>query len=135
MRANNLLAREVSIGSLTGVERLLNDGADVNGKGIDLLSPICRAASSGRVDVVKLLIERGADLEATTIETRSDGSFRVGSAPAVHLAIYGRHIDVLQVLLQAGANPNSFNSYGTTPLMAAANQGHANVVRILLDKG
>ncbi|CAN0126197.1 unnamed protein product, partial [Scytosiphon promiscuus] len=107
-------------GALTGVERLLNDGADVNGKGIDSLLPLCRAAFYGRVDVVKLLIERGADLEATAIETSSGPFLDVGSVPAVHLAIYGCHIEALQVLLEAGANPNSPDSCGTTPLMAVS---------------
>lgn len=46
---------------------------------------------------------------------------------AVHAAIYGGHADALRVLLQAGANPNSTDSFGMTPLMAAWSNCYGNV--------
>ena len=45
------------------------------------------------------------------------------------------HIDVVQALLDKGADVNVKANNGTTALIAAAQEGHIEVVRALLDKG
>jgi ankyrin repeat protein len=45
------------------------------------------------------------------------------------------HTDIVQVLLAAGANPNTRNKYGWTPLMWAAGQGYSEIVRSLIASG
>ena len=45
------------------------------------------------------------------------------------------HRDVVQLLLEAGAECNKGTSDGVTPLHMAAYFGHKDIVRILLDNG
>ena len=49
----------------------------------------------------------------------------------------GHAKDVLSdvILLQAGANPNEFDSSMATPLMVAAENGHVDVIDLLLAGG
>ncbi|RPB21249.1 ankyrin, partial [Terfezia boudieri ATCC MYA-4762] len=53
------------------------------------------AAYSGHADVVRLLLEKGANIEAT----RSDDG-----ATALDSAAYSGHADVVRLLLEKGAN-------------------------------
>ena len=47
------------------VEHLLRQGADIEARGQDGATPLMMAAESGQPAIVKLLLERGADIEAT----------------------------------------------------------------------
>lgn len=44
-------------------------------------------------------------------------------------------IDTVQTLLKFGANPNATNHYGGTPYSVAVDQGHTNVIALLLKHG
>lgn len=44
-------------------------------------------------------------------------------------------MDVVKVLLKAGANIEDHNENGHTPLMEAASAGHVEVARVLLEYG
>ncbi len=45
------------------------------------------------------------------------------------------HLHVVQFLLENGADPNSLNDTGRSPLWRAAFNGHVEVVKALLDAG
>ena len=83
------------------------------------------AAAFGRLDVVKLLIERNADVESRT---------STGSTP-LRVAAYEGHIDIVRCLVERGADVNARNAYESTPLMATCYYGHFSVVTYLIDKG
>ena len=51
------------------------------------------------------------------------------------LSVTDGHINMVQLLLNGGADPNRANRHGRTPLQVAAWNGRAVVVRILLDRG
>lgn len=44
-------------------------------------------------------------------------------------------MDIVKVLLKAGANIEDHNENGHTPLMEAASAGHVEVARVLLEYG
>ena len=54
---------------------------------------------------------------------------------ALHAGSKGGHPEIVQVLLDAGAEVNPIDSFGDTPLMMAAMRGHVEVVKVLLSAG
>jgi ankyrin repeat protein len=83
------------------------------------------AASSGDKGVVRLLLERGADIHA-----RTDN----GATALMHAAYMGQE-SVAQLLLDKGVNLHARDSTGLTALMAAALLGRNSMVRFLLEHG
>ena len=45
------------------------------------------------------------------------------------------HVEVVRLLLSAGADMEKFSTYGDTPLIYAARGGHVEVERLLLSAG
>lgn len=121
-----LLVGEILKGSLSGVERWLQRGASTHGAHAACPHPLEMAAHLGHVDIVKHLVGAGANLEeASSIvkHQRHGGRFsdrmpRKGSRP-LHGACYGGWPDACRVLLDLGADSNSVDVEGFTPLMAA----------------
>jgi ankyrin repeat protein len=82
------------------------------------------AAREGHVDVAKVLIQNGADVNAI------DG----GKRTALHCAaVYNR--DVAKVLIQNGADVNAVQKNKWTALFFAAQEGHVDVVKVLIQNG
>lgn len=77
-----------------------------------------------RVEVVKALIEAGADPKD---RDRSNGT------NVLMLAAGQGHTDLMKLLIQKGANVNSPNAYGDTPIMYAARRGSIAAVKVLLE--
>jgi ankyrin repeat protein len=84
--------------------------------------PLAVAAHHGHLEVVRLLIERGANISAT-------GEWR---NTALHYAAIMGYEEVVALLLDNGAHANSRNQHGITPLVLACHNGHLGVVRLLI---
>jgi ankyrin repeat protein len=91
--------------------------------------PIQAAAKSGRIDLVNMLYERGADINAAAEE--SEGR------TALQAAAEEGHLEVVDWLLARGAEVNAppANSWGITALQAASEKGFTDIVHLLLEKG
>jgi ankyrin repeat protein len=76
--------------------------------------------------VVRLLVSRGADLEATDAHT--------AGTPLVWAAL-GRGTSALGELLDLGADPAAANCWGETALVLAVRAGRADAVGCLLVAG
>ena len=72
-------------------------------------TPLHYASRDGHIDIVKLLVDLGAD-----IEVRTD----FGSTP-LHLASYRGHIDMVKLLVDLDADIESMNNYGKTSAQVA----------------
>ena len=81
-------------------------------------TPLLEAASKGHKDVVKLLLDIGADPE------KADS----GEWTALHWAAYNKHEDVVKLLLDRGAQPNKSSIYGSTPLHEATQRTFLEVL-------
>lgn len=66
------------------VESLFKHGVDVNVQNSDGMSPLMAAASTGNVEIVRMLVARGADLQAVNVlgETAKDIAVRFCRADA-----------------------------------------------------
>ncbi len=108
------------------VARLLIKYVYINEKDRDGRTPLHYAALSGRLDVVKVLIEQeDIFIDATDNE---------GNTPLM-LALKERHIQVAKLLIESGAIINIRNNNGDTPLHFAVLIGDAELVRMMLERG
>ncbi|MBA8667837.1 ankyrin repeat domain-containing protein [Holosporaceae bacterium 'Namur'] len=82
------------------------------------------SASKGYVDIVKLLLEHGANINSSNIITSR------GVMPALIRAINANKEEVVKVLLSQGADVNIFD-----PLMYAAEIGNIEIVKFLIKYG
>ena len=78
-----------------------NNDIDINS-----YTPLIYASSWGNLDIVKLLIERGADINQVD---------KNGNGPLMP-AIYFKKLDVVELLIKKGADVNQVNKNGKTPL-------------------
>ena len=88
-------------------------------------TPLMEAASGGFIDIVQLLLQHGANINAQS----SSGN------TALHYACCSGYDGVVQVLIQHNADLEHQNENGHTPLMEAASGGHVKVASLLLEKG
>ena len=134
------------------IEKLLNAGANPNAvvnntprarmregsPRIVFATAIMRAAFSGDLESVKLLLSRGADphtpsrdRETTLMAACGTGfinGYSKGRSAAERLA-------VVKLLVELGEDVNAADNYGITPLMVAANLGEVPIIQYLIDQG
>eukprot|EP00052_Salpingoeca_macrocollata_P008743 m.68989 g.68989 ORF g.68989 m.68989 type:complete len:582 (-) comp16746_c0_seq1:26-1771(-) len=123
-----------SSGSMEMVEFLLDSGASLlsmnNKRG---QTPLHCACNAGHSKIVRRLVDH-ADF-ATAVNSCS----KEGKCSALHCAAYSTAPtapEIVQILLEHGAECNTQDVYGNTPLIFATRQGkHSNIVRMLLNAG
>src|SRR5262249_40977416 len=99
---------------------------------------LMRAAFSADLEVVKLLLDYGADPTIlskdgeTMIEAAAGLGFIQGYTKGKSLA---ERLEVVKLLVALGAGVNEAADYGITPLMVAANMGDATIIQYLVDAG
>ena len=132
------LMNSIRVGSVPKVRVALAAGAaydkevcmDIINNGsmkVRRLLPLSLAALEGREDIVKLLLEQGADVNQQSTDDRTT---------ALMAAAVGGNAAVCEILLEKGADVNQEKAcIGGTALIAAAAGGHAPVCKLLLEKG
>ncbi|KAJ7742073.1 hypothetical protein B0H16DRAFT_1728330 [Mycena metata] len=88
-------------------------------------SGIIVASYYGHKEIVSLLLERGADVNAAGVEYES----------ALQAAIAKGHTEIVDILLKKGADVNTAGGYYGSALQAATHRGHTEIVDILLENG
>ena len=101
--ANEALWQAARDGDTAGITAALAKGANVNAKSRYDVTALIFAAGSGRLEAVKLLISRGADVNA------QDTFYR---ARAAEMAITNGYVDVALHLLQNGADGDGLLAMG-----------------------
>lgn len=116
------------IGNVTAIRALFhNDLADVDLRGMDGYAPLHLAAEFGQVEVARLLMGRGADPNAVSMNELR--------ATPLHCAITSGHRDTASLLLALGASPNAIQHGGVGALHLAARRGDETIVDMLLIRG
>jgi uncharacterized protein len=115
----------VNAGDVARVVELIAKGANVNA--LDLFgTPLHLAAAKGRTGIAVILIDRGADLEA---------SGEPEGAHPLHTAALNGEDEVAALLIERGAKVDARDVAGRTPLMVAAGFLKPDVARLLLAQG
>jgi ankyrin repeat protein len=90
-------------------------------------TPLHAAVAVGHEEMVRLLLEKGADVNAK-------GEDPAGQTP-LHIAAQNGNERVVRILLDRGANIAAKYANGETALHRAAATGKENMVLLLLDRG
>ena len=99
-------------GDIETVRNLLRKDPElINAKNSEGGTPLMMA-TLGHIDIIKLLLEHGADLNTVG----QDGT-------ALHLAVWEDQEEIVQFVLDQGMDPNATSGSGETALMAAAYKG------------
>lgn len=143
------------------VTLLLNRGANMEHRDKKGFTPLMLAATAGHAGVADILLSHGVDIEAQSERTKdtalslacSSGRFEVvelllnrgankehrnvSDYTPLSLAASGGYVNIIKLLLSNGAEINSRtgSKLGISPLMLAAMNGHASTVKLLLDQG
>ncbi|XP_032481621.1 ankyrin repeat and KH domain-containing protein 1 isoform X11 [Phocoena sinus] len=139
------------------VSLLLDRKANVEHRAKTGLTPLMEAASGGYAEVGRVLLDKGADVNAPPVPSSRDTALTIaadkghykfcellinrgahidvrnkkGNTP-LWLASNGGHFDVVQLLVQAGADVDAADNRKITPLMSAFRKGHVKVVQYLV---
>lgn len=124
------------------VRLLLEAGLDPNAADLPGLTPLMMAAGwNGNLETVKMLLAKGANVNAVSrpvmgLPTRIAPS-KFGNLTALIMAAPFGPPELIQTLLDAGANVNAKDVRGMTPLMLAVATDHQDpaVIRLLLSRG
>ncbi|KAL4766789.1 ankyrin repeat-containing domain protein [Aspergillus nidulans var. acristatus] len=142
------------------VQDLIEAGADYEVQNNAGKTPLYKAAQFGSENILQYLLDQGADPTKPTVEgwtalhitafnghTRAaallvkdgrigldDGTVSYGFTP-LHKAVESNSLQIIRLLLDAGANINSLTSENVTPLYLAAKLDRPFVVEELLRRG
>lgn len=108
--------------SIEKVRVLLDAGADPNIQGSIGNTPL-HVAARGYVDIINLLVSRGADIEARDDE----------SSTPLYCAVLEGSADAVKALRKLGADIDARGWEGTTPLMNLCGQCPRHIYRGLVD--
>ena len=64
-----------------------------------------------------------------------DGDNNDNGETPLYVASQNGHVEVVRLLIDAGALINQAKNSGATPILAASQDGHVDVVRLLIDGG
>jgi ankyrin len=111
-------------GKANSVNLLLDNGAKIDVKTRDGLTPLHCAARSGHDQVVELLISRNAPINAKT----------KNGLTALHMAAQGDHVEAARILLYHSPKlVDQTTCDFLTALHVAAHCGHVKIAKLLLD--
>ena len=162
---SSALFKAAETGRLPMVRLLIERGADVNLPGRSGITPLSAAAYIGSVPIMQLLMEKGADPKAIDNTQKTAIIYAAGRGffPVVRILLdhgvdvnakYGNDLTVLMwaagysaeagvndvvqvmtILIDAGAGLDEQDNRGRTALMIAAELDHAAAVDVLLAHG
>eukprot|EP00667_Euglena_gracilis_P004026 EG_transcript_4044 len=124
----SLLQHAAAAGPLSLLETLLQLGADVHHTDHDGQTALMHATSQSRVDAAQLLLGAGAAVGPISAHS-------TGGVTALALAAERGCLELVEVLLAAGASQELSTAQSWTPLMMAAKGGRLAILQTLLAAG
>jgi len=108
----------------TCIDLFLDMGADIDFNPAGM-TPLMYACQRGSTDVVRDLLERGANPNKTD----------KNNLTALHRACNRGYLDIVKLLIEKGAQIDVRYSDGITPLHIACIHGYADIVEFLINNG
>lgn len=109
---------------LDAVRELTRRGATVDTVNEVGSTPLSDACSLGYLDLVRLLLEHGA---ALWLEGQHD--------PTLHQAVRGGNVEIVRLILDAGANVNEQADLAEAPLHLAVEDDKVEIAALLMSRG
>ena len=150
------LMRAVQNNDVAEVKRLIAQGANVNELDANQDAPLVMAAYEGHTEIVRLLLEAGADVTAVDPSMKATALHAAAYAgrteaaklliqhhidinkqgprngyTALHDAIWQNNIETARVLIEAGANLSLKAHSGETPLEFARSKGRNEIAAMI----
>lgn len=157
MTTNNTFVAFARDGNLEGIKNLVSQGIDPNTTNVAGASAIELASNYGHREVVSFLLSQGASPDPTTTNPHSSALIYAatnGDLELVQLLVsyganvnlvddaykqtaliwacaYGKSVDVVKTLLDAGADASIRDANGNTALVLAEHFGFDEITRVL----
>ena len=139
-------------GNLAEIEKLLNQGADVNTHDTNGITPLMLASAEGYREIVVLLLEKGAD--AAIVNNHGETALSVASEETIRMLLRQQNsprqnisiddlcyaarmgdLDAVKNQIKGGISINSRGRERITALIEASLEGRLEIVTFLLEKG
>jgi len=129
------LIEAIKSGNVTKVSELIEFGVDINSRSQGLfparssdgITPLMGASMLGKIEIVRLLLDNGADITAKTANDR---------ITALGYTVHRGNDDIVRLLLEYGADVTAKDRYGGEAIIVAPdNSDSLELVDMLLEKG
>lgn len=120
---NNKVLKAAESGDLETLRNFISTDSDlINCRDADLYTPLHRACYNNHIQVVKFLLENGANIHAESLE---------GWKP-LHSAAHWSQTEAAALLIEAGADINCRSKSGLAPIHLAAQQNNRPLLELFL---
>lgn len=119
------IADDIINGDINRVKQWLDAGEPVNDVDEYGYRPLIEAAIANHTDIAALLVERGAEIDATDVTGRT----------ALHWAVENANLALCQLLLEKGADPNAYTYAKQPALIKPILRKQKPLKRLLLSHG
>ena len=120
-RSSSDLFSSARAGDFRRARRTVLSGVPVDIRDTSGRTALCLAAKYGRTEVVKILLELGADVNIVGPDNRTP----------IYFAIYSRSIEVVRLLIAAGARLDVQDSVGYSPYNYAVSRSQTGILELL----
>lgn len=117
-----MLCLAARLGNVEVADLLIRKGLNVNFRNAYGQSPLHKASDNGQIAMTKFLLSNGAEVDAKDSAKRTP-------------LMVADNFDVASILVDSGADVNSYSNSGEMPLFHAVSTKNIRTVELLLSKG
>jgi ankyrin repeat protein len=125
------IIQEIKNNNYAEVKKLIEQGAELNYENVFRVSPLLTAVMENNADIVKLLLENGADPNAISYIYFEDIE---GKYSALMIAVYNNNFEITKLLVENKAEINYSDDFPSALLLAVLNQ-NIIMLKFLLENG